>query len=39
VVSRTWEYWSQRLAAAGAMPPRRSVKKSARSRGKARKRR
>jgi hypothetical protein len=39
VVTRTWEYWSLRLAAAGAMPPRRGVKKSARSRGKARSRR
>jgi ribulose-5-phosphate 4-epimerase/fuculose-1-phosphate aldolase len=39
VVTRTWEYWSLRLAAAGAMPPRRSVKKSARGRGKARRRR
>jgi HCOMODA/2-hydroxy-3-carboxy-muconic semialdehyde decarboxylase len=39
VVSRTWEYWSLRLAAAGAMPPRRGVKRSARSRGKARIRR
>jgi ribulose-5-phosphate 4-epimerase/fuculose-1-phosphate aldolase len=39
VVTRTWEYWSQRLAAAGAMPPRRGVKKSARSRGKSRSRR
>jgi HCOMODA/2-hydroxy-3-carboxy-muconic semialdehyde decarboxylase len=35
VVSRTWEYWSQRLAAAGAQPPRRSGKKSAPRRGKA----
>lgn len=25
VVSRTWEYWSMRLAAAGAMPPRRGA--------------
>lgn len=39
VVSRTWEYWSLRLAAAGAMPPRRGVKKSARGRGKVRRRR
>jgi HCOMODA/2-hydroxy-3-carboxy-muconic semialdehyde decarboxylase len=29
VVTRTWEYWSMRLAAAGAMPPRRSASKSA----------
>ena len=35
VVSRTWEYWSLRLAAAGAMPPRRGVKKTVRRRGKA----
>ena len=28
VVSRTWEYWSLRLAAAGALPPRRGAKKS-----------
>jgi ribulose-5-phosphate 4-epimerase/fuculose-1-phosphate aldolase len=39
VVTRTWEYWSLRLAAAGAMPPRRGAKKSARGRGKARTRR
>jgi ribulose-5-phosphate 4-epimerase/fuculose-1-phosphate aldolase len=39
VVTRTWEYWSLRLAAAGAMPPRRGAKKSARGRGKARRRR
>src|SRR5580698_8747218 len=39
VVTRTWEYWSLRLAAAGAMPPRRGVKKSARGRGKVRSRR
>ena len=38
VVMRTWEYWSVRLAAAGAMPPRRSAKTSARGRGKARRR-
>ena len=30
VVSRTWEYWSMRLEAAGAMPPRRSSAKAAR---------
>ncbi len=30
VVSRTWEYWSMRLEAAGAMPPRRSAAKAAR---------
>ena len=35
VVSRTWEYWSLRLAAAGAMPPRGGVKKAPRRRGKA----
>jgi hypothetical protein len=28
VVSRTWEYWRLRLAAAGATPPRRGVKRS-----------
>jgi ribulose-5-phosphate 4-epimerase/fuculose-1-phosphate aldolase len=39
VVTRTWEYWSLRLAAAGAMPPRRSAKKAARGRGKVRSRR
>jgi hypothetical protein len=39
VVTRTWEFWSLRLAAAGAMPPRRrGVKKSARGGGKARRR-
>ena len=27
VVTRTWEYWSARLEAAGAMPPRRSAAK------------
>jgi ribulose-5-phosphate 4-epimerase/fuculose-1-phosphate aldolase len=30
VVGRTWEYWSMRLAAAGAMPPRKSAAKAAR---------
>jgi HCOMODA/2-hydroxy-3-carboxy-muconic semialdehyde decarboxylase len=30
VVTRTWEYWSMRLEAAGAMPPRRSGAKAAR---------
>jgi ribulose-5-phosphate 4-epimerase/fuculose-1-phosphate aldolase len=30
VVSRTWEYWSMRLEAAGAMPPRRSSVKASR---------
>ena len=30
VVNRTWEYWSMRLEAAGAMPPRRSTAKAAR---------
>jgi HCOMODA/2-hydroxy-3-carboxy-muconic semialdehyde decarboxylase len=30
VVTRTWEYWSMRLEAAGAMPPRRSAVKAAR---------
>ena len=30
VVTRTWEYWSLRLAAAGAMPPRRNAPKTAR---------
>jgi len=30
VVTRTWEYWSTRLEAAGAMPPRRSSAKAAR---------
>jgi hypothetical protein len=39
VVTRTWEYWSLRLAAAGAMPPRRRAKKAPRGRGKARSRR
>jgi hypothetical protein len=39
VVSRTWEYWSLRLLAAGAMPLRRGVKKTVRRRGKARRRR
>src|SRR5579862_5411894 len=39
VVGRTWEYWSLRLAAAGAIPPRRGAKKSALRRGKARGRR
>jgi ribulose-5-phosphate 4-epimerase/fuculose-1-phosphate aldolase len=32
VISRTWEYWSMRLAAAGGTPPRRSAKKPARRR-------
>jgi HCOMODA/2-hydroxy-3-carboxy-muconic semialdehyde decarboxylase len=39
VVSRTWEYWSLRLAASGAMPPRRGAKKATRGRGKARSKR
>src|ERR1700728_3372000 len=30
VVTRTWEYWSARLEAAGGMPPRRSSAKAAR---------
>ena len=30
VVTRTWEYWSARLEAAGAMPPRRGPVKAAR---------
>jgi len=30
VVTRTWEYWSVRLEAAGGMPPRRSSAKAAR---------
>jgi HCOMODA/2-hydroxy-3-carboxy-muconic semialdehyde decarboxylase len=30
VVTRTWEYWSMRLEASGAMPPRRSAAKAAR---------
>ena len=30
VVTRTWEYWSMRLEAAGGMPPRRSSAKVAR---------
>ncbi len=30
VVTRTWEYWSMRLEAAGGMPPRRSSAKAAR---------
>ena len=30
VVTRTWEYWSMRLEAAGAMPPRRVSAKAAR---------
>jgi ribulose-5-phosphate 4-epimerase/fuculose-1-phosphate aldolase len=30
VVTRTWEYWSMRLAADGALPPRRSGTKAAR---------
>jgi ribulose-5-phosphate 4-epimerase/fuculose-1-phosphate aldolase len=30
VVTRTWEYWSMRLQAAGAMPPRRSSGKTER---------
>jgi ribulose-5-phosphate 4-epimerase/fuculose-1-phosphate aldolase len=38
VVNRTWEYWSLRLAAAGAVPPRRGGKKSAPRRGKAKSR-
>ncbi len=29
VVTRTWEYWSMRLAASGGTPPRRSAAKSA----------
>jgi hypothetical protein len=37
VVTRTWEYWSLRLAAAGGMPPRGGAKKSVRRRGKGRK--
>jgi len=39
VVTRTWEYWSLRHGAAGAMPPRRGAKKAPRSGGKARRRR
>jgi HCOMODA/2-hydroxy-3-carboxy-muconic semialdehyde decarboxylase len=30
VVTRTWEYWTMRLEAAGAMPPRRSAARAAR---------
>jgi ribulose-5-phosphate 4-epimerase/fuculose-1-phosphate aldolase len=30
VVTRTWEYWTMRLEAAGAMPPRRSAAKASR---------
>jgi hypothetical protein len=30
VVSKTWEYWSMRLEAAGGMPPRKSAAKAAR---------
>ena len=30
VVSRTWEYWSMRLAAAGLLPPRRAGTRTAR---------
>jgi hypothetical protein len=30
VVTRTWEYWSMRLEAAGGMPPRRSSAKAQR---------
>jgi hypothetical protein len=30
VVTRTWEYWSMRLAASGALPPRRSNAKATR---------
>jgi hypothetical protein len=33
VIARTWEYWTLRLQAAGALPPRRSAKQAAR-RGK-----
>jgi ribulose-5-phosphate 4-epimerase/fuculose-1-phosphate aldolase len=31
VVTRTWEYWSMRLQASGAMPPRRRTAKAARA--------
>ncbi len=39
VVSRTWEYWSTRLQAAGAMPPARRAAKAPRKGGKGRSRR
>jgi len=39
VVTRTWEYWTMRLAASGGMPPRRSAAKTRRRSTKARKRR
>jgi ribulose-5-phosphate 4-epimerase/fuculose-1-phosphate aldolase len=35
VVSRTWEYWTMRLEASGAMPPRRSAAKTARRKPKS----
>jgi ribulose-5-phosphate 4-epimerase/fuculose-1-phosphate aldolase len=35
VVTRTWEYWSMRLQASGAMPPRRRAPKAKRRRSKA----
>src|SRR5262249_53530446 len=37
VVNRTWEFWSMRLEASGAMPPRRAMPRS--TRGAARERR
>jgi ribulose-5-phosphate 4-epimerase/fuculose-1-phosphate aldolase len=39
VVTRTWEYWSMRLKASGALPPRRRAAKAPRPRGKAKSRR
>jgi len=36
VVTRTWEYWSMRLAASGALPPRRKAAKAAPIRAAAR---
>ena len=39
VVTRTWEYWSMRLKASGAMPPRRAAATAPRLRRKGRARR
>jgi len=39
VVTRTWEYWSMRLKASGAIPPRGRAARSAPSRAKSRRRR
>jgi HCOMODA/2-hydroxy-3-carboxy-muconic semialdehyde decarboxylase len=36
VISRTWEYWSTRLAVAGGMPPARRAAKAPRKAGKRR---